>query len=135
MDTRKVSRRVRVVQYVAQQSVAALLDGYRRKGYTIKCAALVMGSHIDPISIANPHVRAHAFEGQLFRSVLEKALHAHHIYAAVLIERDIYAKADAQLKESRDNLRHMIQNLGRFTEGPWRAEQKLAALAAWLALC
>jgi len=28
----------------------------------------------------------------------------------------------------------VIQNRGQSVEGPWRAEQKLAALAAWLAL-
>jgi hypothetical protein len=135
MDTRKVSRRVRVVRYVARQSIAALLAGYQKKGYTIKRAALVVGSQIDPASIANPHIRAHAFEGQLFRSALEQALRAHRIRRAVLIERDIYAKAAAQLKESSDKLRHMIQKFGRFTEGPWRVEEKLAALGAWLALC
>ena len=134
-DRRKVNRRVRVVRYVAQQSIARLLAGYRQNGYAIRRAALVVGSQIDPASIANPHIRAHAFEGQLFRSVLEKALHGHRIRTVVLIERDIYAKAVVRLKKSSDDLQHVIQNFGRFTEGPWRAEQKLAALAAWLALC
>jgi hypothetical protein len=39
------------------------------------------------------------------------------------------------LKQSCDDVRQTIQNLGRSIEGPWRAEQKLAALGAWLALC
>jgi hypothetical protein len=67
--------------------------------------------------------------------VLEEALHAHHVRTEVLIERDIYAKAAVQLKKSRDQLRHLIQTFGRFAKGPWRAEQNLAALAAWLAVC
>ena len=32
-------------------------------------------------------------------------------------------------------MRQIIQNLARSTEGSWRAEQKVAALGAWLALC
>jgi hypothetical protein len=35
---------------------------------------------------------------------------------------------------SDENARRVLQNFGRDTEEPWRAEQKLAALAAWLAL-
>jgi hypothetical protein len=123
------------VRSIAQQSISTLFAGYRQKGYRIKRAALAVGCQIDPTSITNPHIRAHAFEGQLFRSVLEEALHAHHVRTEVLIEHNIYAKAAVQLKKSRDQLRHLIQTFGRPTKGPWRAEQKLAALAAWLALC
>ena len=134
-DTRKINRRLRVVRHVTQRSISTLLAGYRQKRYRIKRTALVVGSQIDPASIANPHIRAHAFEGQLFRSVLEEALHAHHLRTEALTERDIYAKAAVQLKKSSDQLRHLIQTFGRFAKGPWRAEQKLAALAAWLTLC
>jgi hypothetical protein len=94
----------------------------------------VVGSQLDPATIANPHIRAHAFEGRLFDSVLEEALRAHKIRTAILVERDAYAKAAAELKKSIDDLRRTIQELGRSTEAPWRGEQKLAALAAWLAL-
>jgi len=31
-------------------------------------------------------------------------------------------------------LKRRLANLGRETSGPWRAEQKLAALVAWKAL-
>jgi hypothetical protein len=133
-DKKKINQRVRVVRCIAGQSIATLLAGYRQNGYTIRRAALVVGSQIDPALIANPHIRAHAFEGRLFRSVLEKSLQTHRIRADVLIERDAYARAAAQLKQSSDDVRRVIQNLGPFGKGPWRAEQKLAALAAWLAL-
>ena len=133
-DARKINRRVRVVRSIAQRSIATLLDGYRQNGYSIRRAALVVGSRIDPASIANPHIRAHALEGQLFRSVLQESLHAHRILSDVLIERDAYAQAAVQVKQSNENVRRVIQNFGRDTEAPWRAEQKLAAVAAWFAL-
>jgi hypothetical protein len=134
-DTTEINRRVRIVRSIAQQSIAALFAGYRWEGYAITRAALVVGSQVDPDSIANPHIRAHALEGQLFRSVLEEALQTCHIPTQILVERNAYAQAAARLKESNENVRRVIQNLGRSGQGSWRAEQKQAALAAWLALC
>ena len=96
-----------------------------------------MGSQIDPANIANPHIRAHAFEGRLFRSAVEETLKDHGIPTDVLLERDAYPRVAAQLKQSSDDLRRTIQDLGRSMPangGPWRAEQKLAALAALFAL-
>ena len=133
-DTRKINRRVDVVRRIAEKSIAKLLAGYRQQNFTIKRAALVVGSQIDPHSVTNPHIRAHALEGQLFRSVLQESLHTHRILSDVLIERDAYDQATAQLKQSNENVRRVIQNFGRDTEAPWRAEQKLAAVAAWVAL-
>jgi hypothetical protein len=134
-DAKKTNRRTDIVRRITKQSITKLLAAYRRKGYVIPRASLVVGSQLDPATIANPHIRAHALEGQLFRSALEQALHAHDIRAAIFLERDVYDKAAARLKKSSADVRRTIQNFGQFTDGPWRAEQKLAALAAWIALC
>jgi hypothetical protein len=133
-DKEKINRRVDAVRRITEESIAKLLAKYRQNGCRIRRAALVVGSRTDPASIANPHIRAHAYEGQLFRSALEESLHAHGIRAEVLLDRDAYAQAAVQLKQSNENMQRMIQKFGRDTEAPWRAEQKLAALAAWLAL-
>jgi hypothetical protein len=134
-DAKKTNRRTNIVQGITKQSVTKLLADFRPSGYAIAHAALVVGSQLDPATIANPHIRAHALEGQLFRSALEEALETLGIRTAILLERDAYATAAAQLKKSTDNVRRTIQNFGRCTNGPWRAEQKLAALAAWFVLC
>ena len=134
-DTTKINRRVSVVRSIAQQSIATLLASYRGKGCAISRAALVVGSQVDPDSIANAHIRAHAFEGQLFRSALDEALQTCGIRTEILVERNAYAQAAAKLKDSNDNVQRMIRDFGRVAQGPWRAEQKLAALASWLTLC
>ena len=134
MDTTETSRRTDIVRRVTKHSVAKLLADYRRKDYAITRSSLVVGSQLDPATIANPHIRAHALEGQLFCSTLEDALHAHGIRTAILLERDAYVRAAARLKKSSIHLRQTIQNLRRFAEGQWRAEQKLAAVGAWIAL-
>jgi len=133
-DERKINRRVDVLRRITEQSITTLLAGYRQTGYSIKQAALVVGSRTDPASVANPHIRAHALEGWLFRSVLEESLRRHHIRVDVLTERDAYGKAAAELKQLNENVRRVIQDFSREADAPWRSEQKLAAVAAWFVL-
>jgi hypothetical protein len=136
-DSTKVNERERVVRSISQQSLTRLLTGYRREGFRITRAALVVGSQINPANIANPHIRAHALEGRLFRSVVEETLQAHEIGTEVLLERDAYPSVAARLKQSINDVKRAIQDLGRSASaGPrqWRVEEKLAALAALFAL-
>ena len=133
-DAKKTTRRARIVHRITTQSITNLLSDYRGKGYSITRASLVIGSQLNPASIANPHIRAHALEGQLFRSAVEQALKVHGIGTFILLERNAYDKAATELKKSSVDVRRTIRNIGRFTDGPWRAEQKLAALAAWFSL-
>ena len=136
-DSIKVKQRERVVRNVSQQSLTKLFNRYQQERFRIKRAALVVGSRIDPATIANPHIRAHALEGCLFRSVLEQNLRSHEVRTELLLERDAYASVATRLKWSSDDLERAIQNLGRSAAamgGPWRAEQKLAALAALFVL-
>ena len=134
MDTTQINRRTDIVRRVTKHSVAKLLADCRRKDYAITRTSLVIGSQLDPATIANPRIRAHALEGHLFCSALEYAFHAHGIRTAILLERDAYVRAAARLKKSSIDLRQTIRNFRRFSEGPWRAEHKLAAVGAWVAL-
>src|SRR5574338_826691 len=136
-DSTKISQRECVVRDISRQALTKLIKCYKKKGFQIQRAALVVGSRIDPVTIGNPHIRAHALEGRLFRTVLEEGLHVHDIRTELLLERDAYSSVAARLDQSTDDLRHIIQNLGRSQAAidcSWRAEQKLAALAALLVL-
>ena len=136
-DSAKVNQRERVVRKISQQSLTRLLKNYRRQGFRIIRAALVVGSQINPANIANPHIRAHALEGRLFRSAVAETLQANEIPTEVLLERDAYPTVSARLKQSSDDVKRAIQNLRRSLPAngrPWRAEEKLAALAGLFAL-
>jgi len=78
-NSTKLDQRERVVRSISQQALTILLKGYQQKGFRIRRAALVVGSQIDPANIANPHIRAHALEGQLFRSAIEQTLQDHKV--------------------------------------------------------
>ena len=133
-DEAKVERLRNVIAKAAQESVSELMKEFESQGRQIRRANLVVGSNIDPSRIGNPHVRAHALEGQLFRTVLEDALRSHGLQCSIIVEREIYERATGELKQSEKNLKQSLTQLGRSLDGPWRAEDKLAALAAWLAL-
>jgi len=136
-DSTKVNQRESVVRIISQQSLARLLEDYRRKGFRIMRAALVVGSQINPANIANPHIRAHALEGRLFRSVVEQSLQAHEIQTDVLLEREAYPTVAARLKQPSDDVKRAVQDLRQSAPAkgrPWRAEEKLAALAGLFAL-
>ena len=136
-DPARVNQRERVVRSISQQSLTRLLKDYRRKGFQIMRAVLLVGSQIDPVDIANPHKRAHALEGRLFRSAVEETLRAHEIRTEVLLESDAYPTVAAQLEQSTDDVKRAIQDLRRSApanDGRWRAEEKLAALAGLFAL-
>ena len=91
-DSTKLNQRELAVRNVSRQALAKLLKDYQQKRFRISRAALVVGSQIDPARIANPHIRAHALEGRLFRSVIEQVLHDHDIRTELLLERDTYAE-------------------------------------------
>ena len=133
-DGAKVAARLKVIQRVTERSVTDLLKEYRDTGCTIRSAGLAVGSQIDPDSIKNPHIRAHALEGRLFRTVLEDALASCELQCSVVTERNAYSKAATALAQSQENLRQAVSGLGRSLGGPWRADEKMAALAAWMAL-
>jgi hypothetical protein len=133
-DEAKIGQRAQVIERATKQSVAALLDHCRAAGQSLGGAGLVVGSQIDPATIANPHIRAHALEGRLFRSVLQEALQARGLPCTVVVERQAYDRAAAVLGRSAADLKRAVGALGQALSGPWRAEEKLASLAAWMTL-
>jgi len=130
----KLERRMQSIRRATEKSIVDLLKRYTDNGYAIRRAALVVGSVIDPDSIANPHIRAHALEGRLFRTTLEAALQSRGIQCAIFIEHDTYPTASNLLRQSRTQIQRTLAHLGRSVNGPWRADEKLAALAAWMSL-
>jgi hypothetical protein len=113
--------------------VSSLIREYR-KTTNIKGAGVVVGSLIDPKTIGNDHIRIHAMEGQLFREVLIDGAERGGVKCVVWRERDLYRLAEKQLKIAEVVLRKKLTALGMGIEGGWRAEQKAAALSAWMIL-
>jgi hypothetical protein len=129
-----VNKLRQVVADAAKRSVADLLKQAGDVDLSVRGAALVVGSVVDPASLHNEHIRAHALEGQLFRTVLEDAFQAQGIPCTVLVEKTAYATAATSLCKSLAEAKRVAADLGELHDGPWRAEEKLAALASWMSL-
>jgi len=125
---------IQCVERVAGRSVADLLKKYRDEHYRVLAAGLAVGSVIDPVTIKNDHIRAHAEEGRLFRSVIVNALKRSRLKATVTPEKELLARGAKVLRLSEARLKAHLAALGKDIEGSWRAEEKAASLAAWIAL-
>ncbi len=130
----EIKKRVQVVRHVAEQSIGQLMTDCRANGWNPQRAGIVAGSLVDPFTIHSPHIRAHAMEGRLFRTVVEDGVHAHGLSCIVLGEKTAFETASQVIHLNEDELKRTLTNLGRHAQGPWRSEEKLAALAAWVAV-
>jgi hypothetical protein len=134
-DARIVARRVRIIERCTKRSVADLVKALgRAPGDGRVRAALVVGSVIDPTHVGNPHIRAHASEGRLFRTVLESALRTHDIACDIIVEKQLAQRAAIGLRCPDGEIRRTLAAFGKTLGGTWRAEEKAASTAAWLAL-
>lgn len=131
--TKEIERLVKIVRRATSASIGELVKEWREAGHEIRGAGLVVGSLIDPATIKNDHIRAHALEGQLFRVSVQEALESKELKSVAIPERDVYSRAASALARSEDELKRVVSELGRAVGGPWRADEKTAALAAWMA--
>ena len=133
-DPPELDRRTTIVRRCAKRAVDELLQDASFAGLRCRGAALVVGSVIDPARVGNPHIRAHASEGQLFRTVLADALGAHGIDCDVIVDKTLAKEAVKGLRRSEVGITRTVAALGKILGGPWRAEEKAACTAAWLLL-
>jgi hypothetical protein len=130
----KLSRLVAAVQRAGRRSVTDLIARYQSEGIHCTGAGIVVGSLIDPESIANEHIRIHALEGQLFRQVVQDGVMGSGLTYSIWRERDLYSAAADTFNQREERIREALGALGRTVPGSWRSEQKVATLAAWLVL-
>jgi hypothetical protein len=130
----ELSRVITSVKRFGRDAVTAVIRDYKNTGYRLRGVGIVVGSLINPERIGNEHIRIHALEGQLFRQVVEDAAARGNLARSIWRDRDLHASAAEILKRPGQQVRATLAALGKTVPGPWRAEHKSAALAAWLAL-
>ena len=133
-SARVVPRALKAVELVALTSLRELVDELRASRRSVCAIALVAGSATDPESIRNPHMRAHAREGQLFPHALGAAAKILRIPATTIIEADAFTKSATALRKTPATIKNEIAELGRAVGKPWGTEEKTAAAAAWMVL-
>jgi hypothetical protein len=85
-------------------------------------------------AILASHSLIHAAEGEFYRDTLARACVAAGIPVSKVKEREVADWTAARLKLTDGELRERLAVFGKALGPPWTADQKLATMAAWLAL-
>jgi hypothetical protein len=131
---RAVRTFTRPVEVVARKALARMIKELQASGLNVKSVVTVGSKDRDLARIGNYHIRAHAAEGILFRRVLELAAAAHKLPTRTFPDRELEKIAASELGLSPAAIKQALGNLGKSLDPPWRADEKQAALAAWLML-
>lgn len=131
---RKVQRFARAIEKVAKQAVADLVKQQTSSGHNVCGVGIVGAPDRDLARIGNFHIRAHAAEGVLFRRVLNLAAEANGLKWRLIPDKDFERLTKSELGAKALRIKRQIYDLGRTVPAPWRADEKQAALAAWLIL-
>ena len=125
---------VQAIEVVASNALVELIGDLKSRGYAIAGVAAV-GSHDRQLDrIGNPHMRAHAAEGMVFRHAIETAAAAEGFRAHSFSDRTILDDGAARLHLSPHELESRLKDIGSQAGPPWRADHKAAAVGAWIAL-
>ena len=128
-----VGKAERAIAATAAGALKDLIAGLCDAGVAVSGIGVVGAPERDLAAIASPHIRAHAAEGVLFRRVLETAAAANNLRCECYSEDDLENLAAARLGLPVAAIKSRIAQFGKQMGQPWRADEKAAAIAAWLA--
>ena len=120
--------------YAAIRALAADLGG---RGYRATAVGILESSGRTGSSLASilaSHALIHTADGDHFRKALASAAERSDLAVSRVRARDLEAQAEARLRRTVPSLREAVKQLGRQVGPPWGADQKMAALLAWLLL-
>ncbi len=131
---RAVNKSEQAIERVATKALAKLIEELQRNGCKPVGVGVVGAPHRDLARIGNPHIRAHAAEGVLFRRVLGLGAESNGLKYRPFSDRDFDKDAAASLGANYAQIRKSLNNLRQTVSPPWRTDEKQAALAAWMVL-
>jgi len=118
----------------ATRAIRQLMEQADQAGHRVRAAALVVGSDVDPATLRHPHIRAHALEGRLYREAVEAAASRCGLACEVLVEGEALPSAAVAVGKRPVEIKAATDAWGKALGPPWGAQEKAAALAAWVAL-
>lgn len=113
---------------LAAGAVDDLMRWLAEAGYAVTGAGILTASGRalpDLEKILQSHALIHAAEGEFFRDVLADACAARLVRVSKFREREVAERGD---------LTERVREMGLGLGPPWRQDEKLAAMAAWLVM-
>jgi hypothetical protein len=131
-----VAETVAAVDALAARTLRKVLDEQHGRSRNIIACGLIGTARTTPslAAVLASHARIHAAEGDLFRNALAKAAQSAGLPLVIVPEKDAAAETAHALGITPASLQRHVAEIGHIAGAPWRADQKLAAMAAMLAL-
>jgi len=134
---RLVDRGLDSATRMARGALAAAAGDLLRQGRHLLACGLIQSS-ARPLpafaAVLASHALVHTAEGELFRDALAAAAASQGVAVLRVRERELLARCAARVGLAAGDLERHLAALGRALGPPWRQDEKLATLAAWLAL-
>jgi hypothetical protein len=122
---------------LARNAIAVLAADVRAKGCELMGAALLLASG-RPLpaleSVLASHALIHTADGEHFREAIVRGCEHAGLDVLRIREREVAASAAKRFRTTEAELMKRVGEAGKAVGAPWRADEKLAALVAWLAL-
>jgi hypothetical protein len=131
---------VEAAERIATERAAVALERTVRQlaadGTVVRSCAVVAGAFKSARleSTLASHALAHAAEGRLYQRALLRGAEAQGLEPIAIPKQSIWEQGESVLGIATEELRSCIDGLRREVGAPWAEDQKLAALAAWIAL-
>jgi hypothetical protein len=122
---------------MAQEAVHNAVAELAGKGYAAAGACVLLGSGRPAAGLAatlRSHPMIHTAEGDFFRDALKTACESCALPVVGVKEKELIGRAAAVLGVTADHLQLRAAELGKGLGPPWRQDEKLCAIAGWLAL-
>jgi hypothetical protein len=121
----------------AATGLHGMVEDLRQLGHRVVGSALLLASArpLPPLEkILAAHPLLHTAEGELFRDAVRAACRECGLPITTAKERELFSRAAADLRLPAERIERHVAAMGKGIGPPWRQDQKLAAVAAWLAL-
>jgi hypothetical protein len=122
---------------LALSALRTLTQAVRGSGAEVRAAGILASSGRDGATleaIVGSHALIHTADGNHFRDALGHGCEALDLTVTRVTQKDLMARASVTLGKSPQALAATLATLGRGCGAPWGADQKSAALLAWLLL-
>ena len=122
---------------LAQHAIATVQRRAADVGHELTTCGLLLASGRPLPSLERTlasHALIHTADGELFREALVAAAKSSGLEVFAIKESEVVASASRELGMKPDAILRRITRLGADLGPPWAQDEKLAALAAWMAL-
>ena len=122
---------------LAVRAVSALAAQLKQKGHRVVGAGILFASGRplpDLAATLQSHALIHTAEGEFFREVLVRAAEHCSLHVTKVKEREVWDRGTMVFRLPAVDLQQRIAGLGKSLGPLWRQDEKLASLAAWIAL-